>query len=173
MDGTLFVSALYHQKPQAARFTFLCGTDINRYSLSWVSKLRPVKVSAVKHAHNKLSRDLNTLSFQTSFYLTCAGASNCRDWTTDHSSIPGRDTDFSLRHCVVTFPGPGVHPTSHPTAISATFETKQRPGHEFANSCPVCSKVKKVWSYTSTLQILTVMCLIKHRGNFAFFFLVN
>jgi hypothetical protein len=46
----------------------------------------------------------------------------------------------------------------------------KRPGREADHSPPSSAKVKKVWSYTSTLPIsLHDVGLVKHRDNFTFY----
>jgi hypothetical protein len=78
----------------------------------------------------------------------------------DQGSIPGRDRDFSLCHCIRT--SSGAHPIK--LELGALSSGVKQLGSE-ANLSPSSSiKVKNTWSYTSTPPAsFMAWYLIKHR----------
>jgi hypothetical protein len=59
----------------------------------------------------------------------------------DRGSIPGRDREFSLRHCVQT--GSAAHPASYPMGTGGFSVGIKQPGREADHPPPSSAEVKE------------------------------
>jgi hypothetical protein len=78
--------------------------------------------------------------------------------------------DYSLCYNIQT--SSGAQPTFYPVCTGALFSGVKLPGHEANTSPPHSSKVKKVWSCTSTSHMSTGHgAWLSPENNFSFIFM--
>jgi hypothetical protein len=89
----------------------------------------------------------------------------------DRASIPSRDREFCVRHCIQS--GSGAHPASCLVGTGGFFPGLKRPGREDDHSPPSSVEVTSVWRCTFTNPyVFMTCCLIKYQRHL-YLYIIN